>query len=182
VKVTVSLTLTHNPWGETYWASGLRENLTSRSYGEGLETGRRILQAPRQSLTRQIAIKRWKSVLDVDALRAKACRPLAEVWLHGKLLYALLLERRMRRTLGDRWGRLDQERVETWWRVWEMLKDALTSLITGALFWQAEAWAACLQVLAERPRRRKLQQLPPEAIALLYHRQESTHKELPLAA
>ena len=34
----------------------------------------------------EIAIKRWKSVLDVDALRAKATSPLAEVWLHGKLL------------------------------------------------------------------------------------------------
>ena len=33
----------------------------------------------------EIAIKRWKSVLDVDALRAKAHSPLAEVWLHGKL-------------------------------------------------------------------------------------------------
>jgi hypothetical protein len=32
------------------------------------------------------ARKRWKSVREVDALRAKACRPLAEVWLHGKLL------------------------------------------------------------------------------------------------
>jgi len=88
----------------------------------------------------------------------------------------------MRRTLGDRWGRLDQERVGTWWRVWGMLKDAIAPLITGALCWQAEAWAACLQVLAERPRRRKLQQLPPEAIALLYHREESNHEELPLAA
>jgi hypothetical protein len=34
----------------------------------------------------EIAIKRWKRVLDVDALRAKAHSPLAEVWLHGKLL------------------------------------------------------------------------------------------------
>ena len=33
-----------------------------------------------------IAIKRWKSVLDVDALRAKATSPLAEVWLHGTFL------------------------------------------------------------------------------------------------
>jgi IS4 transposase len=32
----------------------------------------------------ELAIKRWKSVLDVDALRAKARSPLAEVWLHGK--------------------------------------------------------------------------------------------------
>ena len=53
MKVTASATLTHNPCGEADWASGLRENLTSRSYGEGLETGRIPIQAPRQSFTRQ---------------------------------------------------------------------------------------------------------------------------------
>jgi hypothetical protein len=63
-----------------------------------------------------------------------------------------------------------------------MRKDALAPLMTGALFWQVETWTTCLPVLAERPRRRQLQPLPPEAIALLYHRQESTHEELPLAA
>ena len=130
----------------------------------------------------EIAIKRWKSVLAVDALRAKACSPLAEVWLHGKLLSALMRERRMRRTLGDGWGRLDQERVGTWWRVWDMLKDALAPLITGALFWPAEVWAACLQVLAERPRRRKLQQLPPAALTLLYRCDQGKQQEFPLAA
>ena len=57
MKVTVSTTLTHNPCGEAYWASGLRENLTSRSYGEGLETGRALTQAPRQSFTRQTAFQ-----------------------------------------------------------------------------------------------------------------------------
>jgi len=102
-----------------------------------------------------IAIKRWKSVLDVDALRAKAHSPLAEVWLQGKLLSALMLERRMRRQLGDSWGRLDRERIGTWWRLWGMLKDELAPMITGALFWQQDAWVACLKVLRERPRRRK---------------------------
>jgi hypothetical protein len=121
----------------------------------------------------EIAIKRWKSVLDVDALRAKAHSPLAEVWLHGKLLYALMLERRMRRQLGERWGWLDHERLSTWWRVWGMLKEEIAPMITGALFWKEEAWEACLKVLAERPRRRKLQQLPPEAIDVLYRCGES---------
>ena len=37
--------------------SCLRENLTSSSYGEGLETGRVSTQVPRQSLTRQNRIK-----------------------------------------------------------------------------------------------------------------------------
>ncbi|HEX2714041.1 MAG TPA: hypothetical protein VHM88_17745, partial [Candidatus Acidoferrales bacterium] len=53
MKATAGITPTHNPSDETHWASGLRENLTSRSYGEGLETGRATTQAPRQSLTRQ---------------------------------------------------------------------------------------------------------------------------------
>jgi hypothetical protein len=130
----------------------------------------------------EIAIKRWKSVLDVDALRAKAGSPLAQVWLHGKLLYALMLERRMRRQLGDSWSRLDQERVATWWRVWGMLKEEIAPRITGALFWKMEVWVACLKVLAERPRRRKLQQLPPEAIAVLYHEEESQEEGQPMAA
>jgi len=130
----------------------------------------------------EIAIKRWKSVLDVDALRAKAASPLAEVWLHGKLLYALMLERRMRRQLGARWGRLDQERLGTWWRVWGMLKDELAPMITGALFWKEDAWAACLKVLAERPRRRTLQRLPPEALDILYRCDVSKPEDMSIAA
>jgi hypothetical protein len=50
------------------------------------------------------------------------------------LLYALMLEQRMRRQLGDSWGRLGRERVGTWWRVWGMLKDEMAPMITGALF------------------------------------------------
>ena len=130
----------------------------------------------------EIAIKRWKSVLDVDALRAKAHSPLAEVWLHGKLLYALMLERRMRRQLGDRWGRLDCARIGTWWRVWGMLKDEIAPLITGALCWKEDAWAACLKVLVERPRRRTLQRLPPAALDVLYRCDASQQEGLPIAS
>jgi hypothetical protein len=130
----------------------------------------------------EIAIKRWKSVLDVDALRAKATSPLAEVWLHGKLLYALMLERRMRRQLGDSWGRLDRQRVGTWWRVWGMLKDEIGPMITGALFWKEDAWAACLKVLVERPRRRTLQRLPPEALDVFYRCEASKQEGMPIAA
>src|SRR5262244_822677 len=130
----------------------------------------------------EIAIKRWKSVLDVDALRAKAHSPLAEVWLQGKLLYALMLERRMRRQLGDSWGRPDRERVGTWWRVWGMLKDKIGPMITGALFWQGDAWAACLKVLGERPRRRTFQRLPHEALAVVYRCEASKQEGMPIAA
>lgn len=115
----------------------------------------------------ELVIKRWKSLLDVDALRAKQGSPLADVWLHGKLLYALMLDKRTRKTIGDSWTRLDQERQATWWRAWKMMKDDIAPLITGVQFWKPNAWSHLINVLAERPRRRKLQQLPTEAVVVL---------------
>lgn len=53
---------THNPFDETRWASCLRENLLSSSYGEGLETGREG-SVPRQSLTRQTSLDELKTHL-----------------------------------------------------------------------------------------------------------------------
>jgi hypothetical protein len=51
MKVCTMIYGTHNPYEESHWVSRLRENLTSGSDGEGLETGR---LAPRQSFTRQL--------------------------------------------------------------------------------------------------------------------------------
>jgi hypothetical protein len=93
-----------------------------------------------------------------------------------------MLERRMRRRLGDHWSQLDHERVATWWRVWGMLREEITPLITGSLFWKEEAWEGCLKVLAERPRRRKLQQLPSEVIAVFYRCDARQQAGMPLAA
>ena len=69
----------------------------------------------------ELAIKRWKSLLDADLWRARDGSPLADVWWHGKWLYALLLDRRLRRTLGDGWSRLEGARLATWWRPWKLL-------------------------------------------------------------
>jgi ATP-dependent DNA ligase len=52
----------HNPLDETHRASCLRENLTSSSYGEGLETDRTTSQVPRQSLTRQLKYDGFRSL------------------------------------------------------------------------------------------------------------------------
>ena len=74
MKVTPIPGRTHNPFDETHWVSCLRENLTSSSDGEGLETGLRSTlngheggnpgysqgqsyELPRQSFTRQNGIK-----------------------------------------------------------------------------------------------------------------------------
>lgn len=130
----------------------------------------------------ELAIKRWKSLLNVDALRARAGSPLAEVWLRGKLLYAVLMERRARRKLGDVWTRLDGERRATWWRAWQLIQEEVRVCILGVQSWREAAWEACVDVLAERPRRRPLQRLPEEVVASNYGIHEASQTAMPLAA
>jgi hypothetical protein len=124
----------------------------------------------------EIAIKRWKSVLDVGKLRAKDGSPLAEVWLLGKLLYALVVERRARRQCGEDWSRLDGERRGTLWRVWKRIQDEVGVHILGVEAWRAEGWEACVKVLMERSRRRKLQRLPDEVLDM-YHGLSTSDQE-----
>jgi len=68
--------------------SCLRENFTSSSYGEGLETGRR---APRQSLTRQLLFKALKQNLKIKTFVGTSANALKiQIWT---ALIALLLVR-----------------------------------------------------------------------------------------
>lgn len=126
----------------------------------------------------ELAIKRWKSVLDVGQLRAKEGSPLAEVWLLGKLLYALLVERRARRRLGADWSRLEGGRHRTLWRVWKRMLDEVSVHILGIEAWREEEWEACIKVIMERPCRRKLQGLPDDVIAM-YHDLPTSNQEEP---
>ena len=130
----------------------------------------------------ELAIKRWKSLLDVDKLRARAGSPLAALWLSGKLLYAVVVEQRAYRKLGDSWTRLDGERQATWWRVWKLIKDEVDVCILSVQDRQEAGWGACMQVLAERPRHRKLQRLPEEVIALNHGVYVAAPDEMPRAA
>ena len=76
---------THNPFNETHWVSCLRENLTSSSYGEGLETGRATTQAPRQSFTRQTCFEDGKQSLGMGDYEVRSWRG----WHHHMTLCIL---------------------------------------------------------------------------------------------
>jgi hypothetical protein len=130
----------------------------------------------------EIALQRWKRVLDVGQLRAKEGSPLAEVWLLGKRLYALGVERRARRRLGVDWSRLDGERRGTVWRVWQLIQDEVSVHILGVAAWREEGWGACVQVIMERPRRRKLPCLPDDVIDMYHDLPPSDQAELREAA
>jgi len=108
----------------------------------------------------ELVIKRWKSLLDLDLLRARYQGPLADVWLHGKLLYASMIERRAARRFGLTNSRIDGPRRQTWWRVWKLITHDVAPKISGAEFWRPEAFELALSRLAERPRRRLLQCVP----------------------
>jgi hypothetical protein len=121
-------------------------------------------------------------VLNVGKLRAKKGSPLAEVWVLGKLLYALVVERRARRWCGADWSRLDGERRGTFWRVWKLSQDEVGVYILGVEAWREENWEAGVQVLMERSRRRKLQRLPDAVIDMYHGRPISDQEELREAA
>ena len=78
------------------------------------------------------------------------------------------VERRARRRLGADWSRLDGERRGTFWRVWKLSQDEVSVHILGVEAWREEGWEACMKVIMERPRRRKLQRLP-DAVIDMYH-------------
>jgi len=100
-------------------------------------------------------------------LRAKQGSSLADVWLHGKLLYALCIEKYARRRVGSDWSRLERQRPATWWRVWKIIRREVAEQIIGVPHWRQDQWQACFEVMQERPRRRKLQALPQSINPLL---------------
>jgi hypothetical protein len=171
----------HGAKPETLFLAGWVLVLTTLSAEEmSAET---ILALYRVRWQIEVAIKRWKSVLDVAQLRARWKSPLAEVWLAGKMLYALLVERRGRRIRGaPHWERLDRERKQTWWRMWKLVRADMAQIISGSMFWEEERWSECLEVLAERRRQRKLQRLPAAVIEYLQASTEKTSNELRAAA
>lgn len=116
----------------------------------------------------ELVFKHFKSLLNLDELRARAGSVLGNVWLHGKLIYACLIERRAISRCGTDWTSLDGERQGTWWRVWKLIVQEITPLITLSQCWDFSAWPSALNALAERKRKRKLQSLPTEVVVWLH--------------
>jgi hypothetical protein len=93
----------------------------------------------------EIVIKRLKSVLNIDALRARRGSRLAQVYLLGKSLYAIMIETRALRMIRNR---------EVEWRVWRIVADQIRGWITLSDFLDPKLNRAVLKVLKERPRKR----------------------------
>lgn len=60
----------------------------------------------------ELVIKRLKSIVNIGHLRACRGRALADLYLHGKLLYAWVLEQWTRQRCGEDWNRLNGPRPD----------------------------------------------------------------------
>lgn len=94
----------------------------------------------------ELVIKRLKSILSFDALRARRGSRLAQVYLLGKSLYALMIEKRALRLSSDR---------EVEWRLWRIVADQMRGCINLLPMNDSILKPEVLKVLKERPRKRK---------------------------
>lgn len=115
----------------------------------------------------ELIFKRLKSLLDIDQLRCKEGSKLGDVWLYGKLLFATLLVKRSHRHFGTDNLMPECGRDITPWRLWRLLKNEAITLITCVQYWKPSQLKLAVQVLKERPRKRKLQTLPLPVARLL---------------
>ena len=113
----------HNLLDETHRASCLRENLTSSSYGEGLETDRTTSQVPRQSLTRQLKYDGFRSLAIIQSGR---CELISRN--RHPLIHSLIYERDWHRPI--RAQRYSTEKLSV--STNEVSRGSMTCSFTGA--------------------------------------------------
>lgn len=106
----------------------------------------------------EIAFKRLKSILNIDKLRAKKGSMLAEVYLLGKLLYAVLLEKLIvqkfpHTALFEFWN----ERPLSLWRPLTLIQNQVKAGLMALFPMRSEFTEDILYSMSERRRKRKLQ-------------------------
>jgi hypothetical protein len=115
----------------------------------------------------ELVIKRLKSLLNIDLLRAREGSLLSEVYLHGKLLYAAVLEKLRQQRFGLTGGELDTSRQETPWRLMTLLGAEVAAWIGLHDKQDPTLMADVIRAMRERPRKRRLQSLPDKVQALI---------------
>lgn len=115
----------------------------------------------------ELVIKRLKSLLNIDLLRAREGSLLSEVYLHGKLLYAAVLEKLRQQRFGLTGGELDTLRQETPWRLMRLLSAEVAVWIGYHGDPDPALATDVIRAMRERPRKRRLQSLPDKLQALV---------------
>jgi hypothetical protein len=115
----------------------------------------------------ELVFKRWKSLLDADELRARWGKELTHVWLQGKLLYTLMLDRQVRKMWQEELFANDTARTLTPWRCQKIMRTRVDEQIAATHLWSEERLTQLADILRERKRKRPLQPLASDILSLL---------------
>lgn len=115
----------------------------------------------------ELVIKRLKSLLQVDELRARKHSQLADLYLHGKLLYATVMAKIAQQRWPQATRTMDAPRQLTDWRLWRSVADDMKAGFKACFPHNRRFADAYLKSIAERPRKRPLQTLPKSAHMLI---------------
>ena len=115
----------------------------------------------------ELVIKRLKSLLLVDELRAHKGTQLAELYLQGKLLYAAITQKVTQQRFSGVARSMDKPRQLTDWRLWITVSGDFRAAVKACFPRQERFREDCIKSLSERPRKRQLQGLPPAVLALM---------------
>jgi hypothetical protein len=114
----------------------------------------------------ELVFKRLKSLLNLDGLRSKDPL-LAKVYLLGKILVALIIER-IHLNLAHQFPQDFSSTKEpvSYWRLTELIRDQVSSIIRGniTLMQIFEAFPLLLRYLKDEPRKRVSQRVQAQAI------------------
>jgi len=108
----------------------------------------------------ELVIKRMKSLLNIDKLRAFKESKLADLYLYGKLLYIVVVEKTANRRFSTAQTGMVKDRCITPWRLWSITTENLRSAIVSCFPYSEKYKADAEKSMTERPRKRKLQTLP----------------------
>lgn len=115
----------------------------------------------------ELVIKRLKSLLHVDELRARKHSQLAELYLHGKLLYAAVTAKIAQQRWPQATRGMDAPRQVTDWRLWRSVADDMKAGFKACFPRNSRYTGDYLKSVAERPRKRQLQTLPTDVQRLI---------------
>ena len=115
----------------------------------------------------ELVIKRMKSLLKIDELRAHKGTPLAELYLQGKLLYAAVIQKITQRRFAALKRTMDHPRQLTDCRLWHSVADEVKASIKACFPRRERFIADVIKSLCERPRKRSLQALPSDILQLI---------------
>ncbi|WP_245395034.1 YebC/PmpR family DNA-binding transcriptional regulator [methane-oxidizing endosymbiont of Gigantopelta aegis] len=115
----------------------------------------------------ELVIKRLKSLLAINQLRARKDSQLAELYLQGKLLYAAVTEKIAQRCFTKALTKMDGPRALTPWRLYKTIAEDIKSGLNACFPKQERFQRDYLKSVSERPRKRSLQSLPEPILGVI---------------